>query len=120
MIEQQKKETNRKESDAPVSLETIYVTMGVLRLAWISLLISDGFAEETGTVLQFAGSVRLVLAFTMIVLRMGLQVYPLVWLSWSLQVVICAELPSFALVDQLIAVIGLATIRIQQTPKRKV
>jgi hypothetical protein len=84
----------------------------VLRFVLPVLFLADGFSSQFGTIIGVSGSNRLTTAFMMSLIRKNILSSPLGVISWSIQVMIATYYNSWDLIDYVILVIGLSSIRL--------
>lgn len=86
--------------------------MLTLQYMLFCLFCWDGFSTEYGFLLGLPTSGRLLVAYTFCVLRHGRSC--LLWVSWAGQFLVVCWCPRSLLVDQLLLVIGLSSIRVSE------
>mmetsp|Transcript_8925 Transcript_8925/g.22521 ORF Transcript_8925/g.22521 Transcript_8925/m.22521 type:complete len:1127 (+) Transcript_8925:202-3582(+) len=84
----------------------------ILRLLLPGFFFTDGFSSEFGTIMGVSGASRLTTAFMMSLVRKNLVSSPIGWISWAVQVLISTYHSSWALLDFVVLVVGLSSIRL--------
>jgi hypothetical protein len=83
----------------------------ILRFVLPVFFVADGFSSEFGTIMGVSGASRLTTAFMMSLVRKNLVSTPIGWLSWAIQVLAATYVSQGALLDILVAIVGLSSIR---------
>ena len=83
-----------------------------IRLNIPMMLLLEGFSHEIGTVMTLNGPGRLITAFVILILRLGLLVSPTAWLCIALQVLMASYMHWIPLIDLYVVLVGLASIRL--------
>lgn len=84
----------------------------ILRFVLPIFFLADGFSIEFGTILGVSGASRLTTAFMMSLVRKNLVSSPVGWVSWAVQVLVATHYPSWKLLDHVVLVVGLSSIRL--------
>jgi hypothetical protein len=84
----------------------------ILRLVLPIFFFADGFSTEFGTIMGVSGSSRLTTAYMMSLVRKSLVSSPIGWVSWAVQVLLATHHPSSFVVDLLVLISGLSSIRL--------
>lgn len=84
----------------------------ILRFVLPLFFFADGFSTEFGTIMGVSGSSRLTTAYMMSLVRKSLVSSPIGWVSWAMQVLLATHHPSSLLVDLLVLVSGLSSVRL--------
>ncbi len=84
----------------------------ILRFVLPVFFFVDGFSTEFGTIMGVSGSSRLTTAYMMSLVRKSLVSSPIGWVSWAVQVLLATHHPSSYLVDFLVLISGLSSIRL--------
>jgi hypothetical protein len=84
----------------------------ILRLILPFFSLADGFSSEFGTIMGVSGASRLTTAFMMSLVRKNLVSSPIGWVSWAVQVLLATYYPNWTLLDHVVLVVGLSSIRL--------
>jgi hypothetical protein len=84
----------------------------ILRFVLPIFFIADGFSTEFGTIMGVSGASRLTTAYMMSLVRKNLVSSPVGWVSWAIQVLVATYYPAWSLLDQVVLVVGLSSIRL--------
>jgi hypothetical protein len=84
----------------------------ILRFVLPVFFLADGFSSEFGTIMGVSGASRLTTAFMMSLVRKNLVSSPIGWVSWSIQVLLATYYPHWTLLDIVVLVVGLSSIRL--------
>jgi hypothetical protein len=84
----------------------------ILRFALPVFFLVDGFSSEFGSIMGVSNASRLTTAFMMSLVRKNLVSSPIAWVSWSVQVLVATYLPEWKLLDHIVLVFGLSSIRL--------
>ena len=106
-------ETTPKTEMTPLQAQQMKLILSIMtRYLLIGLVWWDGFSTEYGVLLGLSTSGRLLVAYTFSILRRGLSSVLLV--SWAVQFLVACWCPQSLLMDQLLLVLGLSSIRMNQ------
>ncbi|KAG7359980.1 hypothetical protein IV203_035078 [Nitzschia inconspicua] len=84
----------------------------ILRLVLPVFFVADGFSSEFGTIMGVSGASRLTTSFMMSLVRKNLVSSPIGWSSWAIQVLAATYFSKWALLDIMVAIVGLSSIRL--------
>jgi hypothetical protein len=84
----------------------------ILRFALPVFFLVDGFSSEFGSIMGISNASRLTTAFMMSLIRKNLVSSPIAWVSWSVQVLVATHFPEWKLLDHIVLVLGLSSIRL--------
>jgi hypothetical protein len=84
----------------------------ILRYVLPTFFVADGFSSEFGTIIGVSGSSRLTTAFMMSLVRKNSISCPIGWVSWAVQVLLATYYSPSSMLDQVILVVGLSSIRL--------
>jgi hypothetical protein len=84
----------------------------ILRYVLPTFFVADGFSSEFGTIIGVSGSSRLTTAFMMSLVRKNSISSPIGWVSWAVQVLLATYYSPSSILDQVILVVGLSSIRL--------
>jgi len=105
-------ETRRRSKKPPDRLAAnlcVLLRRGLCILLPLELLV-DGFDDVNTTYMMLASEYRLILAYTLSVLKSCLILSPVAWVSWALQVLIAFYFPLFVGLDIFLLFFGCASI----------
>jgi hypothetical protein len=107
-----KENGHQGENERPRDERACKTILRILRFVLPTFFIADGFSSEFGTIMGVSGSSRLTTAFMMSLVRKNLVSSPIGWVSWAIQVLVATYYPSWPLLDQVVLVVGLSSIRL--------
>jgi hypothetical protein len=84
----------------------------ILRYVLPVFFIVGGFSSEFGTIIGFSSASRLTTAFMMSLVRKKIVSSPIGWTSWAIQVLVATYYSRWILLDQVVLVVGLSSIRL--------
>ncbi|KAG7353815.1 hypothetical protein IV203_003170 [Nitzschia inconspicua] len=84
----------------------------ILRLVLPLFFVADGFSSQFGTIMGVSGASRLTTSFMMSLVRKNLVSSPIGWSSWAIQVLAATYFSKWALLDIMVAIVGLSSIRL--------
>ena len=84
----------------------------ILRYVLPIFFLTDGFSSEFGTIMGVSGASRLTTAFMMSLVRKNLVSSPIGWMSWAIQVLFATYYRASSMLDQVVLVVGLSSIRL--------
>ena len=86
--------------------------LNILKAILPVLVLLEGFSSDFGTVIGGTGTDRLTRAFVLSVLRKSVLTSPIFWISWAVQVLLAAHCSPGILLDALVLLTGLSSIRL--------
>jgi hypothetical protein len=96
-------------------IDTTKLLLSIVRAILLECFIMDGFSSEFGRIMALPTRYRLLLASLLNMIRMGHVSSSLLWSSLCLQLLLATEMSAkSSLVDPLIFVIGLTSIRLKR------
>ena len=104
----------RKQDDTqeiPTAHRISQITLRQVRLNLPMVFFIEGFSYEMGTAMALDPCGRLVVAYMILILRLGLLFSPMAWLCGAIQVLMACYLYWIPFVDVCILLIGLASVR---------
>jgi hypothetical protein len=107
-----KENGHQGENHRPRDERACKTILRILRFVLPTFFLADGFSSEFGTIMGVSGSSRLTTAFMMSLVRKNLVSSPIGWVSWAIQVLVATYYPSWSLLDQVVLVVGLSSIRL--------
>ena len=101
-----------KGSGSPRDEKACRTILRILRFVLPTFFIADGFSSEFGTIIGDSGASRLTTAYMMSLVRKNLVSSPIGWISWAVQVLVATYFRSSSMLDQVVLVVGLSSIRL--------
>lgn len=100
------------ETETPRDERACKTILQILRYVLPAFFLADGFSSKFGTIMGVSGASRLTTAFMMSLVRKNMVSSPIGWISWAVQVLVATYYPSSSLLDQVVFVVGLSSIRL--------
>lgn len=73
--------------------------------------VLEGFSHEIGTAMTLQGPGRIISAYIILILRLGLVFSPMAWLCGAIQVLMASYLYGVPLIDLIVILVALASVR---------
>jgi hypothetical protein len=100
------------ETETPRDERACKTILQILRYVLPAFFLADGFSSNFGTIMGVSGASRLTTAFMMSLVRKNMVSSPIGWISWAVQVLAATYYRSSSLLDQVVFVVGLSSIRL--------
>jgi hypothetical protein len=100
------------ETETPRDERACKTILQILRYVLPAFFLADGLSSKFGTIMGVSGASRLTTAFMMSLVRKNIVSSPIGWISWAVQVLVATYYSSSSLLDQVVFVVGLSSIRL--------
>jgi len=105
--------TNEKENSPACFLTCSSLSFEIVRILLLVLWALETATDANqGIIMELTGSEQVLVGFTLASIKLGYICSPIVWISWSIQVLIVTFWPSNFVLEHFLLLMGLATLHL--------
>ncbi len=93
-------------------MQVCFLLLKTIKTVLPVLYMVEGFSSDFGSIIGARGTDLLAMAFVLSILRKSILSSPIAWVSWAFQILLAAFSPSCTVLDILVLLIGLSSIRL--------